>query len=107
MIKITTLTPTRMDNVLAEFFMPSIFKTAKRIMTGILGTSRVLFAMGRDREIPERFGKIDKFGTPLYSILLSMAISLLFVYSLTALIRGITFLADLMTFFDSRICFNP
>ena len=57
-----------------------ITATAGVVLTGILGTSRVLFAMGRDREIPERFGKIDKFGTPLYSILLSMAISLLFVY---------------------------
>ena len=57
-----------------------ITATAGVVLTGILGTSRVLFAMGRDREIPERFGKIDKFGTPLYSILLSMTISLLFVY---------------------------
>ncbi len=57
-----------------------ITATAGVVLTGILGTSRVLYAMGRDREIPERFGKIDKFGTPIYSILLSMAISLLFVY---------------------------
>jgi APA family basic amino acid/polyamine antiporter len=57
-----------------------ITATAGVVLTGILGTSRVLFAMGRDREIPERFGRIDKFGTPVYSILLSMAISLLFVY---------------------------
>ncbi|WMT52212.1 MAG: amino acid permease [Ferroplasma sp.] len=57
-----------------------ITATAGVVLTGILGTSRVLFAMGRDREIPQSFGKIDKFGTPFYSILLSMAISLLFVY---------------------------
>ena len=57
-----------------------ITATAGVVLTGILGTSRVLYAMGRDREIPEHFGKIDKFGTPIYSILLSMAISLLFVY---------------------------
>ena len=34
------------------------------IALGILGTSRVLYAMGRDNEIPGTFGKIDKFGTP-------------------------------------------
>ena len=57
-----------------------ITATAGVVLTGILGTSRVLYAMGRDNEIPGTFGKIDKFGTPVYSILLSMAISLLFVY---------------------------
>jgi APA family basic amino acid/polyamine antiporter len=57
-----------------------ITATAGVVLTGILGTSRVLYAMGRDKEIPGTFGKIDKFGTPVYSILLSMAISLLFVY---------------------------
>ncbi|HII82289.1 MAG TPA: APC family permease, partial [Ferroplasma sp.] len=57
-----------------------ITATAGVVLTGILGTSRVLYAMGRNDEIPGTFGKIDKFGTPVYSILLSMAISLLFVY---------------------------
>ena len=57
-----------------------ITATAGVVLTGILGTSRVLYAMGRDREIPGTFGRIDKFGTPFYSILLSMSISLLFVY---------------------------
>ncbi|WP_337860847.1 APC family permease [Ferroplasma sp.] len=57
-----------------------ITATAGVVLTGILGTSRVLYAMGRDREIPMQFGKIDKYGTPVYSILLSMAISLIFVY---------------------------
>ena len=57
-----------------------ITATAGVILTGILGTSRVLYAMGRDNEIPSKFGYVDKYSTPLYSILLSTVISLIFVY---------------------------
>ncbi len=57
-----------------------ITATAGVILTGILGTSRVLYAMGRDHEIPEKFGYIDKYSTPVYSIILSATISIIFVY---------------------------
>ncbi len=57
-----------------------ITATAGVTLTGILGTSRVLYAMGRDDEIPEKFGYVDKYATPVYSIILSATISIIFVY---------------------------
>ncbi|MEM0139081.1 MAG: amino acid permease [Ferroplasma sp.] len=56
-----------------------ITATAGVVLTGILGTSRVLYAMGRDHEIPGKFSHIDRYATPVYSIILSMAISLIFI----------------------------
>ncbi len=57
-----------------------ITATAGVTLTGILGTSRVLYAMGRDDEIPKKFGHIDKYATPVYSVMLSATISIIFVY---------------------------
>lgn len=53
--------------------------TAGVTLTGILGTSRVFFAMGRDGELPKELKHLDRFATPINAILLSSAISIAFV----------------------------
>ena len=53
--------------------------TAGVAFTGILGVSRVFFAMGRDNELPKAFGKLDRFATPSNAILLTSFIIALFV----------------------------
>ncbi|KQB33781.1 MULTISPECIES: APC family permease [Acidiplasma] len=53
--------------------------TAGVTLTGILGTSRVLFAMGRDKELPEKIGYIDKFSTPDIAIVLSSLLGIIFL----------------------------
>lgn len=57
-----------------------ITATAGVILTGLLGTSRVLFAMGRDGEIPRSISKIDKYSTPQVAIIISTIIAILFIY---------------------------
>jgi basic amino acid/polyamine antiporter, APA family len=59
-----------------------IAATAGMAFTGVLGSSRVLFAMGRDDELPKQFSAIDRFSTPINAILLVsflVIIALLFV----------------------------
>ncbi|MEM0107038.1 MAG: amino acid permease [Candidatus Micrarchaeaceae archaeon] len=56
-----------------------ITATAGVTLTGILGASRVLFAMGRDRELPAKLSKIDRFSTPQYAIIVTSIISAAFV----------------------------
>ena len=53
--------------------------TAGVTLTGILGTSRVFFAMGRDGELSRKLKLLDRFSTPINAILLSSAISIVFV----------------------------
>jgi len=53
--------------------------TAGVVLTGILGTSRVFFAMGRDNEVPKPLSYIDRFSTPVYSIILSSLLGVLFL----------------------------
>jgi len=45
--------------------------------TGILGTSRVLFAIGRDHEMPKSLGRIDRFSTPINAILVVTAVAII------------------------------
>ncbi len=56
-----------------------ITATAGVVLTGILGTSRVFFAMGRDKELPKKLSYIDKFSTPIYAILVSSFLGILFL----------------------------
>jgi APA family basic amino acid/polyamine antiporter len=53
--------------------------TAGVTFTGILGVSRVFFAMGRDRELPGFLGSIDKFSTPRNAIVVTVALSIVFM----------------------------
>ncbi|MGC8478581.1 MAG: APC family permease [Candidatus Micrarchaeia archaeon] len=56
-----------------------ITATAGVVLTGILGTSRVFFAMGRDKELPQKLSYIDKFSTPIYAILVSTVLGIIFL----------------------------
>ncbi len=53
----------------------ALVATSGVILTGILGTSRVMFAMGRDRELPKVVSKLDKFSTPIVAILVSLLLA--------------------------------
>jgi Gamma-aminobutyrate permease and related permeases len=54
----------------------ALVATSGVILTGILGTSRVMFAMGRDRELPRTVSKLDRFSTPIVAILVSLLLSI-------------------------------
>jgi APA family basic amino acid/polyamine antiporter len=53
--------------------------TAGVILTGLLGTSRVFFAMGRDSELPKSLSYIDRFSTPINAIIVSSVLSIVFL----------------------------
>ena len=53
--------------------------TAGVILTGLLGTSRVFFAMGRDNELPKKLSYIDRFSTPINAIIVSSVLSIAFL----------------------------
>ncbi|MCL5122792.1 MAG: amino acid permease [Candidatus Marsarchaeota archaeon] len=57
-----------------------ITATAGVILTGILGTSRVFFAMGRDKELPSALGSVSKSATPMNAIVVSSFIGILFIF---------------------------
>jgi APA family basic amino acid/polyamine antiporter len=54
----------------------ALIATSGVILTGILGTSRVMFAMGRDREIPGAVSYLDKFSTPIVAIFISLFLAI-------------------------------
>ena len=56
-----------------------ITATAGVLLTGILGSSRVLYAMGRDNELPKWLSYLDRFSTPKNAIAIATIISLLFL----------------------------
>jgi APA family basic amino acid/polyamine antiporter len=53
--------------------------TAGVILTGVLGTSRVFFALGRDKELPGFLSYIDRFSTPVNAIIVSAVLSIVFL----------------------------
>lgn len=68
------------DSILALIIaFGGITATAGVILTGILGTSRVFFAFGRDRELPGALAYIDRFSTPINAIVVSSALAILFL----------------------------
>ncbi len=52
----------------------AIFATMNVALTMILGLSRIVFSMARDKQLPRPFSKISRFGTPAYAILASSAV---------------------------------
>ncbi|MCL4373313.1 MAG: amino acid permease [Candidatus Marsarchaeota archaeon] len=56
-----------------------VVATAGVVFTGILGVSRVFFAMGRDNELPKKLSYIDRFSTPINAIALSSVLAVLFI----------------------------
>ena len=73
---ISTLHNPVVDVIIA---LGGITATAGVLLTGILGTSRVFFAMSRDNELPGRLDFLDRFSTPIYSILLSSFLGIAFL----------------------------
>jgi len=68
------------DSILAAIIaLGGITATAGVILTGILGTSRVFFALGRDRELPGILSYIDKFSTPVNAITVSSVLAIIFL----------------------------
>ncbi|MCL4480711.1 MAG: amino acid permease, partial [Candidatus Thermoplasmatota archaeon] len=53
----------------------ALVATSGVILTGILGTSRVMFAMGRDREMPSSLSRLDRFSTPILAIIVSVLLA--------------------------------
>ncbi len=63
----------------AVIALGGVTATAGVTFTGILGVSRVFFAMGRDRELPSFLGSIDRFSTPTNAIIITAALSICFM----------------------------
>ena len=59
---------------------------------GILSASRYPLAMARDHLVPERFGKIGKFSTPMAAILATAGLMLVFILAFSA--EGVAKLAS-------------
>ena len=53
----------------------ALVATSGVILTGILGTSRVMFAMGRDKEVPSILSRLDKYSTPIFAIIVSVILA--------------------------------
>ena len=95
----------------AEGFMPTIpllgtgaaliafgavFSTISALNAVVIGSSRVAFAMGRERQLPARLGRIHhRFGTPFVAILASAVVMLVAVVVVP--IRTVGNLASLFT----------
>jgi amino acid transporter len=95
----------------AEGFMPAIpllgtgaaliafgavFSTISALNAVVIGSSRIAFAMGRERQLPRRLGQLHpKYGTPFIAVLASAAIMLVSV--LVVPIRTVGNLASLFS----------
>jgi APA family basic amino acid/polyamine antiporter len=74
----------------------AVFSTVSALNAVIIGSSRVAFAMGRERQLPTRLGQLHpRFGTPFVAILASAVVMLLTV--LLVPIRVIGNLASLFS----------
>ena len=68
------------DSILAIIVaFGGVTATAGVILTGVLGTSRVFFALGRDRELLGFLSYIDRFSTPINAIIVSAVLSIVFL----------------------------
>ena len=68
------------DSILAIIIaFGGVTATAGVILTGVLGTSRVFFALGRDKELPGFLSYIDRFSTPVNAIIVSAVLSIVFL----------------------------
>ncbi|MDD5472845.1 MAG: amino acid permease [Candidatus Methanoperedens sp.] len=95
---------TATDNVfLLKFISVSaLFATASVVMASILGGSRALFAMARQRVIPVMLARISKNGVPTFTVMLSgVVIALIVVVSQANLdwLASIFNFGTLMTYF--------
>jgi amino acid transporter len=74
----------------------AVFSTVSTLNAVVIGSNRVAFAMGRERQLPRAFGRIHpRFGTPVAALAASAAVMLLATF--TAPIRLVGNLASLFT----------
>lgn len=89
--------------ILLEFVsISALFATASATMASILGGSRAVFSMARQRVIPGILAKISKNGSPTYSVFVSGAAIALIIIATKGnleLIASIFNFGTLMTFF--------
>nr|WP_264475079.1 APC family permease [Salinirubrum litoreum] len=58
----------------------AVFSTISALNAVVIGSSRVAFAMGRERQLPAQLGRLHaRFGTPFVAVLASAAVMLLAV----------------------------
>jgi APA family basic amino acid/polyamine antiporter len=58
----------------------AVFSTVSALNAVIIGSSRVAFAMGRERQLPARLGQLHpRYGTPFVAIIASAVVMLLVV----------------------------
>ena len=73
-----------------------MFSTISALNAVVIGSSRVAFAMGRERQLPARLGRFHhRYGTPLVAILASAVV--MFVAVLVVPIRVVGNLASLFS----------
>ena len=60
----------------------ALFATINVDLSMILGISRVTFAMSRDKNLPEIFKRVNRFGTPDMAIAFSAIIMLLAIFAI-------------------------
>ncbi|WP_277555603.1 APC family permease [Halobaculum limi] len=74
----------------------AVFSTVSALNAVVIGSSRVAFAMGRERQLPARLGRIHhEYGTPYLAILASATVML--VATIAAPIRVVGNLASLFS----------
>ena len=74
----------------------AVFSTVSALNAVVIGSSRVAFAMGRERQLPARLGRLHhRFGTPFVAILASAVVMLVSV--LVVPIRTVGNLASLFS----------
>lgn len=58
----------------------AVFSTISALNAVVIGSSRVAFAMGRERQLPRRLGQLhERFGTPFLAVIASAAVMLVAV----------------------------
>ena len=73
-----------------------MFSTISALNAVVIGSSRIAFAMGRERQLPRRLGQLHpRYGTPFVAVLASAALMLLSV--LVVPIRTVGNLASLFS----------
>jgi amino acid transporter len=74
----------------------AVFSTVSALNAVIIGSSRVAFAMGRERQLPSKLGQLHpEYGTPFVAVLASAAVMLL-----TVLLVPIRLIGNLASLFS-------
>jgi APA family basic amino acid/polyamine antiporter len=75
--------------------LSALFATTSVVLSSIFGGSRMLFAMARQKVIPERFARISGNGVPIYTVIISGIVMSLIVIASRA---NLDWLASIFNF---------